>query len=98
GERRGTLAWLERNLSWGPASIELAASRFGDGWSLSGTKQLVPFASAADLLVIAAPTTPAAHHPDGFTLIAVDARTALRRGPPGTQHGPDPARGDADAA
>jgi alkylation response protein AidB-like acyl-CoA dehydrogenase len=40
---------------------------------LSGTKQLVPFASAADVLVIAARTTPAAHHPDGLTLFAVDA-------------------------
>src|SRR5262249_7175543 len=59
-----------------PASIELAASRSGDGWSLSGTKQLVPFASAADVLVIAARTTPAAHHPDGLTLFAVDADAA----------------------
>ncbi len=76
GERRGTLAWLERNLSWGPASVELAASRGGDGWSLSGTKQLVPFANAADVLVIAARTTPAARHPDGLTLFAVDADAA----------------------
>ena len=76
GERRGTLAWLERNLSWGPASVELTASRNGDGWSLSGTKQLVPFAGAADVLVVAARTTPAAHHPDGLTLFAVDADAA----------------------
>jgi alkylation response protein AidB-like acyl-CoA dehydrogenase len=76
GDRRGTLAWLERNLTWGPASIELAASCSGDGWSLSGTKQLVPFASSADVFVVAARTSPAAHHPDGLTLFAVDANAA----------------------
>jgi alkylation response protein AidB-like acyl-CoA dehydrogenase len=67
GERKATLAWLERGADWRVESIALSARSEADGWVLNGTKQFVPFADAADLILAAARTSA-----DGVTVFAVD--------------------------
>ena len=51
-----TPAWLEPGHGFGPEGVQLAARPDGDGWRLSGTKDLVPFASSATRLVVLART------------------------------------------
>ncbi len=47
-------AWLEPDRGFGPEGVTLRAEKQGDGHRLSGTKRHVPFASAADRLVVLA--------------------------------------------
>jgi alkylation response protein AidB-like acyl-CoA dehydrogenase len=68
GEMVFTTAWLEPGRGFGPAGVQLRAEANGDGWRLSGTKRHVPFASAADRLVVLARTD------DGLTYFVVDPR------------------------
>jgi alkylation response protein AidB-like acyl-CoA dehydrogenase len=56
GEAVLTPAWLEPDNGFGPNGVQLRAVPEGAGWRLSGTKDLVPFASAATLLVVLART------------------------------------------
>ena len=56
GEAILTPAWLEPGNSFGPRGVQVTAQPDGDGWSISGTKQHVYFASAADRLVVLART------------------------------------------
>ena len=60
GEVIVTTAWLEPGRGFGPDGVQLRAEADGDGWRLTGTKRHVPFASAADRLLVLArtPTVP----------------------------------------
>jgi len=51
-----TPAWLEPDNGFGPKGIQLRAARSGDGFSISGTKRHVLFASSAARLVVLART------------------------------------------
>jgi alkylation response protein AidB-like acyl-CoA dehydrogenase len=73
GRTRATLALIEEALAWTPSGVRLRAERRGDGFVLSGEKRFVPFAEAADLLLVVARTGEA---PDGTTVFAVPRETA----------------------
>jgi alkylation response protein AidB-like acyl-CoA dehydrogenase len=65
GEVIFTTAWLEPGRGFGPEGVQLPATVDGDGWRLGGTKQHVPFARAADQLLVLART------PEGPTYFLV---------------------------
>ncbi len=69
GEAILTSAWLEPGNSFGPRGVQVRAQADSDGWSISGTKQHVYFASAADRLVVLARTGDA---DDAVDLFLVD--------------------------
>jgi alkylation response protein AidB-like acyl-CoA dehydrogenase len=74
GRTRATLALLEGSMSWTPAMVDLRAERRGSDWVLTGVKRFVPFAHAADLILVVARTS--ASDADGTTVFAVPADTA----------------------
>jgi alkylation response protein AidB-like acyl-CoA dehydrogenase len=49
-----TPAWLEPDRGFGPVGVKLAAKADGDGFTLTGTKRHVYFASAADRMIVLA--------------------------------------------
>jgi alkylation response protein AidB-like acyl-CoA dehydrogenase len=51
-----TPAWLESGNGFGPKGVQMRATASGDGFSLSGTKMHVHFASEADRLLVLART------------------------------------------
>ncbi len=55
-----------------PAHTALAATRSGNGFSLSGTKQFVVHGGSADVIIVAARTAGAAGEEQGITLFAVE--------------------------
>ncbi|MET0851291.1 MAG: acyl-CoA dehydrogenase family protein [Candidatus Rokuibacteriota bacterium] len=69
GRARLTAALQEDSLDWDPASVAATAARAaGGGYTLSGVKRFVPWASAADAVL--AP----ARGPEGLSLFIVDPR------------------------
>lgn len=66
GEAIVGVAWLEPDRGFGPAGVQLRAEANGDGWRLTGVKQHVAFARAADRLLVLARTG------DGVSLFLVD--------------------------
>jgi alkylation response protein AidB-like acyl-CoA dehydrogenase len=54
GATIATVASLEPDNGFGPAGIQLSATAEGEGWRLSGEKVHVPFAHAADSLLVLA--------------------------------------------
>jgi len=56
GEAIVTPAWLEPDGGFGPRGVRLAARADGDGFALTGVKRHVPFASAANRLLVLART------------------------------------------
>jgi alkylation response protein AidB-like acyl-CoA dehydrogenase len=66
GEAIVSTAWLEPGNGFGPAGVALAARADGSDYVLDGTKWHVPFARAANELVVLAHTT------DGVELFLVD--------------------------
>ncbi len=79
GRTRATLGLLEDALSWAAPAVKLQAERRGDRFVLSGTKRFVPFATAADLILVVARTGAGK---DGTTVVAVPADAAgLRQTP-----------------
>src|SRR5256886_13857340 len=56
GEAVGTVAFLEAEDRLDAAGISLKAKKSRDGYSLSGTKMFVPFATVADFLLVAVRT------------------------------------------
>src|SRR5437868_2003862 len=69
GEAVVTVAWLEPDGGFGPAGVQLAARRDGGGYVLDGVKRHVPFARAADALLVLA------RDDDRVVLAIVDANT-----------------------
>src|SRR4051794_34836728 len=67
GEAVMTVAWLEPSGGFGDNGINLTATPTGDGFVLDGVKQHVPFARAADAMLVPA------RSPDGIVLVVVDA-------------------------
>ncbi|HYB71494.1 MAG TPA: acyl-CoA dehydrogenase family protein [Candidatus Bathyarchaeia archaeon] len=70
GQARASAALLEETLDWDPASTTATATRSGDGWRLSGVKRFVPWAHAADVVLVPA------RAPEGLSLFLVDPRAA----------------------
>lgn len=66
GESIVTIGWLEPDRGFGPEGVQLAATPDGDGWRLRGVKRHVPFASAADRILVLARAE------DGIVLALVD--------------------------
>lgn len=54
GETVVTVAWTEPNHGFGPAGVTALADPTDGGWEVSGTKWHVPFAAAADKLLVLA--------------------------------------------
>jgi alkylation response protein AidB-like acyl-CoA dehydrogenase len=66
GEAILTPAWIEPENSSGPKGVQLRAEPDGDGWTLTGTKRHVAFASSAARLVVLARTGDGAEDIDLF--------------------------------
>jgi len=64
-----TVAWLEAGGGFGQSGVQLTATPTDDGYVLDGVKQHVPFARAADALLVLA------RSPEGIVLVVVDAST-----------------------
>jgi alkylation response protein AidB-like acyl-CoA dehydrogenase len=73
GRTRATLALIEDALAWTPAGVRMRAERRGDGFVLSGEKRFVPFAEAADLMLVVART---GDGPDGTSVFVVPREAA----------------------
>lgn len=71
GECIATLALVEPGGGWGPAQVGLVAEPDGEGYRLTGTKELVLAADVADFLIVAA-RLPGTVGVDGLTLCIVD--------------------------
>ena len=76
GRTKATLALIEDALSWSASGVQLRAERRGDSFVLSGQKRFVPFAQAADLILVVARTgtvgsASATARPDGTTVFAI---------------------------
>jgi len=56
GDTIATVGWLEPGGGYKPRGVQLAARADGDGFVLDGAKTHVPFAAAADLLIVLART------------------------------------------
>ena len=69
GEAVLSVAWLEQGGGFGPAGVQVTATPAEGGFVLDGAKQHVPFARAADGLVVLA------RSPEGVVLVLVDAGT-----------------------
>jgi len=77
GEAILTPAWLEPENSSGPMGVQLRAEPFGDGWTLTGTKRHVAFASSASRLVVLARTGDGPEDVDLFLVDPADAGVTL---------------------
>ena len=73
GNRIMALAWLEKDGTYSPEAIKLAAELQDNQYILSGTKLFVPDANVADTLICAART---GAEPEDITLFLVDAKSA----------------------
>jgi alkylation response protein AidB-like acyl-CoA dehydrogenase len=70
GKARATAALLEEHLDWDPAATAATAAKSGSGWTLSGLKRFVPWAHAADVVLVPA------RSPEGLSLFLVDPKSA----------------------
>jgi len=73
GRAIGTIAIVEAGDSLDPTHLSTAARREGSGWILNGAKMFVPYAHAADFLVVAARIGPS---PDDVAFFVVDRKAA----------------------
>jgi alkylation response protein AidB-like acyl-CoA dehydrogenase len=65
-----TLAFMEDDTGWSPATITAEANRSGDSIVLNGLKRFVPFAHAADVILVAARSSGSSGS-DGISIVAV---------------------------
>ncbi|MGE0822509.1 MAG: acyl-CoA dehydrogenase family protein [Candidatus Binatia bacterium] len=70
GDAIGTLALIEANDRLDASGVQLKAKKKRDGYSISGSKMFVPFASVADVLLTAVRTEGKREH--GISLLLVD--------------------------
>ena len=73
GSLRLTLALTEPSATYEPWGVETTATAKGGGYILSGTKLFVPYAHAADILLVAARTSPGSGSSEGITVFLVPA-------------------------
>ena len=66
--------WQNGRLESGAIALRAFLCRDGDGYALDGVKWFVPFAHVADVLLVAARTTPSADAREGITLFVVEGR------------------------
>src|SRR5712692_10620754 len=78
GRTKATLALIEDALSWAGSGVRMTAERRGNEFVLSGQKRFVPFAQAADLILVVARTgaggkgsARASEGQDGTTVFAI---------------------------
>lgn len=70
GGLKGTLAWLEEAVAWSPEAVQMRAEPVDGGYCLAGVKRFVPFAHAAQFILVPART------PDGsLSVFIVDHAT-----------------------
>ncbi|MBI4562634.1 MAG: acyl-CoA dehydrogenase [Candidatus Rokubacteria bacterium] len=74
GRVRATLAFLEGGLDWGPGGISMRAERQGSSFVLRGVKRFVPWAHAAEVILVPARTS-SGDGPPGISLFLVDRAT-----------------------
>ncbi|MCW2829409.1 MAG: acrC8 [Aeromicrobium sp.] len=75
GSTVATLAVAEADGSWSTDDLTTEAVRGADGWTVTGSKSLVPDGASADLVIVAAST------PDGPSLFAVQAGSGVTATP-----------------
>ena len=75
GSLVATLAISDDGLSWGPNGITLSARADGEEYRLAGTKRFVPWAHAADVMLVAARTGDFLDPARGLTMFAVERGT-----------------------
>jgi len=73
GESIVAVAWNEPNNGFGPKGVQVEAAASGDGFTITGTKQHVYFASSAQRLIVLARTGDA---PEAIDLFIVDPTAA----------------------
>ena len=76
GESIVSVAWNEPGNGFGPAGVQLTARADGDDVVLDGVKWHVPFASAADALLVVARTAPDDGDGSGIDLFLVERDAA----------------------
>lgn len=76
GERLPVLAHAERAARYDLAHVATTAIRRGEGYVLAGTKDVVPWGDAADLLIVSARLGGDARAREGIALFLVDPRAA----------------------
>lgn len=74
GDLIATMGVLEESTDWTPESIQLTAKPGGGGFVLNGMKRFVPFASAADVMLVPGRTSSHADPSNGISLFLVDAK------------------------
>src|SRR5438105_13920578 len=72
-EARATVALLDNDLDWEPASVTTRAEKSSKGWALSGTKRFVPWAHVANVLLIPA------RAPEGVSLFQIGRASCRER-------------------
>ena len=70
-----TMAVAEAGAAYEPWDIQAIASQQGGGYEITGTKLFVPDAAAADVILVAARTSPGSDTADGISLFLVPAGT-----------------------
>jgi alkylation response protein AidB-like acyl-CoA dehydrogenase len=73
GEAVGTFAFLETEDRIDAGGVALKAKKSREGYTLSGTKMFVPFATVADVLLVA--TRTGGRNEEGITLLLVERET-----------------------
>lgn len=74
GDLIATMGVLEDAPNWDAEGIQLQAQAAGGGFVLNGMKRFVPFAQAADVMLIPARTSKNADPAKGISLFLVDAK------------------------
>jgi alkylation response protein AidB-like acyl-CoA dehydrogenase len=69
GDLVATFGMLEESVDWRAGSVRMSAEEKGGGYVLNGMKRFVPFAHAADLIIVPARTS---DRDEGLSLFLVD--------------------------
>jgi alkylation response protein AidB-like acyl-CoA dehydrogenase len=76
GQQIFVTALTEPEYGWGPSAIQMRADQQGDKYVLNGDKVFIPWAQAADTLLVAARTSTNTTPEKGISLFLVDKNTA----------------------
>ena len=74
GQVVASMGLLEEALNWGPEGVQLRAEPGGGGFVLNGVKRFVPFAEAADVVLVPARTAANDDPGKGISLFLVDTK------------------------